>query len=197
MDMDMKMANIDQEDMKYSATGTTSAMGQDMDMSMYYIDGYYYMDTAGQKIKYAMDVNALMEQVKQSTDTGALASEYMKEISAKKDGDNQIITYTADAAKMDEYVKEVMGGMGSGMGLDSVTYNIKSISGETVVNKDGYCASTKMNMDMEMEMEGETISVTMDIDLVYNNIGQPVEIEAPADMDSYTEVDAAAMGLTQ
>lgn len=31
---------------------------------MFYTDGYYYMDMMGQKMKYAMDMDKLMEQAK-------------------------------------------------------------------------------------------------------------------------------------
>ena len=91
--MDIQMTGVNTEDMRYLATGKTSMAGQDIDMSMYYEGGYYYMETMGQKIKYAMDLNQLMEQVKQSTEGANMESSYMKEITAKKDGENQRLTF--------------------------------------------------------------------------------------------------------
>ena len=88
------------------------------------------METMGQKFKYAMDLNQLMEQVKQSTEGANMESSYMKEIKAKKDGDNQILTFTADAEKMDSYVQDIMGSMsGAIAGAEDVAYKIKSASG--------------------------------------------------------------------
>lgn len=193
--MDIKMVNANAEDMKYYAEGKTSAMGQDMAMTMYYEGGYYYMDMAGQKIKYAMDINAMMEQVKQSTEGGTMDSAYMKDIKAKKDGDNQVLTFTMDATKLDEYVKDVMSSM-SGMtaGMEDVTYTIKEASGEAVVNKDGYFTKADIKMVMEMSVQGETISVDMTTSASYNNLGQAVEIPA-VDLEGYQEVDPAAMGV--
>ncbi|WP_313344845.1 DUF6612 family protein [Lacrimispora sp.] len=191
MNLDMKIADINTESMRYSASGTTSVMGQDLDISMYYENGYYYMTSMGQKIKYAMDLDKMMEQVKQSTEGASLDSSYMKDITAKKDGDNQVITFTVDAQKMDTYVKDLMSQMGTD--LDGVTYSIKEVKGEATVNKDGYFSKSKINMSLEMTAQGETISMVMDTDAVYNNPGQAVEVTAP-DLEGYTEVDPSALG---
>ena len=86
VDMDIQMADVNTDKMKYVAKGSTSLMGQSIETSMFYTDGYYYMDMMGQKMKYAMDMDKLMEQVKQTTDNGNLNVEYMKDIQAKKDG---------------------------------------------------------------------------------------------------------------
>ena len=195
--MDIQMTGVNTEDMRYLATGKTSMAGQDIDMSMYYEGGYYYMETMGQKIKYAMDLNQLMEQVKQSTEGANMESSYMKEITAKKDGENQRLTFTADAEKMDAYVQDIMSSMGTAAaGMEGVTYKIKEASGEAVVNKDGYFSSMKIKMLMDMEVQGETISIDMDTDAVYRNPGQVVTLAAPS-LDGYQEVDPAAMGVQQ
>lgn len=195
--MDILMTGANTEEMKYLATGKTSMDGQDIDVSMYYADGYYYMESMGQKIKYAMDLNQLMEQVKQSTEGANMESSYMKEITAKKDGDNQVLTFTADAEKMDAYVQDVMSSMGSAAaGMEGVSYKIKAASGEAVVNKDGYFTDVKMKMSMDMEAQGQTISVEMDTSSAYKNPGQAVTITEP-DLEGYQEIDPAAMGIQQ
>lgn len=194
MSMNMKMDGMNTENMQYLATGKTSAMGQDMDMQMYYADGYYYMETMGQKMKYAMDIPSLMEQINQSVEGANMDSSYMKEISAKADGDNQILTFTADASKMDAYVQDVMSAMGSAANMEGVTYTIKEVSGETVVNKDGYFTTSKIKMVMEMTVQGETMNVNMDMTGIYNNPGQPVTITAPS-LDGYTEIDPSLLGM--
>jgi hypothetical protein len=191
MDLDMKIADINKEGMRYSAEGTTSVMGQDLDISMYYENGYYYMTSMGQKVKYAMDLDEMMKQVKQSTEGASLDSSYMKEITAKKDGDNQVITFTVDAQKMDSYVKDLISQMGTE--LEGVTYNIKEVKGEATVNKDGYFSKSKINMSLDMTAQGETISMVMDTDAAYINPGQAVEVTAP-DLEGYTEVDPNTLG---
>ena len=155
------------------------------------------METMGQKIKYAMDLNQLMEQVKQSTEGANMESSYMKEIKAKKDGDNQVLTFTADAEKMDSYVQDIMGSMsGAIAGAEDIAYKIKSASGEAVVNKDGYFSSMNIKMSMDMTVQGETVGVEMDTNAVYHNPGQAVTLTAP-DLEGYQEIDPAALGTQQ
>ena len=195
--MNIQMTGANTDDMKYLAAGKTTMAGQDIDVTMYYEGGYYYMETMGQKFKYAMDLNQLMEQVKQSTDGANMESSYMKEIKAKKDGDNQILTFTADAEKMDSYVQDIMGSMsGAIAGAEDVAYKIKSTSGEAVVNKDGYFSSMNIKMSMDMTVQGETVGVEMDTDAIYHNPGQAVTLTAP-DLEGYQEIDPAALGTQQ
>ena len=187
MKLDMKISGINTDSMKYLAEGTTSLMGQDIKLSMYYEGGYYYMDSMGQKIKYAMDLDEMMKQIKQGTEGASVDSSYLKEITAKKDGDNQILSFSIDAGKMDTYVKDLMGQLGTA-GLEGVTYNIKEAKGEATVNKEGYFTSQKITLTMDMTSQDQTFSIVMDTDTTYLNPGQAVEVTAP-DLSGYTEVD--------
>lgn len=193
VDMNFQMADINTDKMKYVASGTTSLMGESIETSMFYTDGYYYMDMMGQKMKYAMDMDQLMEQVKQTTENGNLNVEYMKDIQAKKDGDNTILTFTTDPAKMDEYVKEVMGSMGSTMpGMDQADFTINVVDGELTVNKEGYYTNMKMNMDMEVSVMGETMGLKMEMTADIHDPGKTVEVTLP-DTEGYQEIDASLM----
>lgn len=190
MNLNMKMAGINTENLKYQAQGTTDIGEQSIDISMYYENGYYYMSSMGQKIKYAMDLDAMMKQIKQTTEGASMDSSYLKEITAKKENGNQILTFTVDAEKMDAYVQDIMGQMGTD--LEGVTYTIKDASGEATVSEEGYFINSKINMSLEMNSQGETISMVMDTDSTYNNPGQDVEVTAP-DLEGYTEIDAGAI----
>lgn len=190
-DMDMKIKGMNTDSMEYYAEGTSTTLGQTVDMTMYYKDGYYYIDSAGQKLMYAMDIDELTEQIKQSTEGSNMDSSYLSEITAKKDGDNTVLTFTCDASQMDQYVQDALSGMGT-MGLGDITYNITSASGQAVVNADGYFTSTDMVMAVEMTANGETINVDMDTSVTYENPGQPVEITVP-DLEGYTEIDLSGV----
>ncbi len=190
MNLNMKMAGINTENLKYQAQGTTDIGEQSIDISMYYENGYYYMSSMGQKIKYAMDLDAMMKQIKQTTEGASMDSSYLKEITAKKENGNQILTFTVDAEKMDAYVQDIMGQMGTD--LEGVTYTIKDASGEATVSEEGYFINSKINMSLEMNSQGETVSMVMDTDSTYNNPGQDVEVTAP-DLEGYTEIDASAI----
>ena len=101
----------------------------------------------------------------------------------------------ADASQMSEYVESALSGMGS-MGLGDITYDIKEVSGEAVVNADGYFSSTDMKMVIDMTANGETISMDVTTNVVYENPGQAVEIAAP-ELEGYTEVDLSGMMESQ
>ena len=192
VDMDIQMADVNTDKMKYVAKGSTSLMGQSIETSMFYTDGYYYMDMMGQKMKYAMDMDKLMEQVKQTTDNGNLNVEYMKDIQAKKDGDTTILTFSADPAKMDSYMKEMMESMGGMMpGMDTAQFTIKTVEGDLTLNKEGYYTNMKMTMDMDMTMEGQTVTVNLDGDVGIADPGQPVDVPVP-NVAEYTDMTAAA-----
>ena len=191
MDMNMRIKGMNTDSMEYIAEGSSTTLGQTIDMTMYYKDGYYYIDTAGQKIKCAMDVEAMTEQILQSTESSGVNSDYLTEITAEKDGENTLLTFTADASQMSQYVQDALSGMGS-MGLGDISYDIKEASGQAVVNADGYFASTDMKMVIDMTANGETISVDMDTSVSYENPGQTVEITAP-DLEGYTEIDISGM----
>ena len=190
MNLNMKMAGINTENLKYEAQGTTDIEGQSIDISMYYENGYYYMNSMGQKIKYAMALDDMMKQIKQTTEGASMDSSYMKELTAKKENGNQILSFTVDAEKMDTYAQDIMGQMGADM--KGVTYTIKEVSGETTVSQDGYFTNSKIKMSLEMNSQGETISMVMDTDSTYNNPGQTVEVTAP-DLEGYTEIDPSAL----
>jgi len=190
MNLNMKMAGINTENLKYQAQGTTDIEGQSIDISMYYENGYYYMSSMGQKIKYAMDLDAMMKQIKQTTEGTSMDSSYMKDITAKKENGNQVLSFTVDAEKMDAYVQDIMGQMGTDM--KDVSYTIKEANGETTVGEDGYFTNSKINMSLEMNSQGETISMVVNTDSTYNNPGQTVEVTAP-DLEGYTEIDASAI----
>lgn len=191
MDLNLKMTDVNSDAMRYLAEGTTSIMGQDLAVQMYYENGYYYTDNMGQKIKYAMDINELMKKVRQSVDGGNMDSTYMSELSNKKDGDNYVFTYTLDGDKLSTYVNNLISQLGTE--VEGISYEIKDASGEATVNKEGYFTKQKMKMTMDMTVQGQTISMIIDSDIKYVNPGQSLEITAP-DLDGYTEVDMDAVG---
>ena len=136
-----------------------------------------------------------MEQVKQTTDNGNLNVEYMKDIQAKKDGDTTILTFSADPAKMDSYMKEMMESMGGVMqGMDTAQFTIKTVEGDLTLNKEGYYTNMKMTMDMDMTMQGETIGLKMEMTAEVHDPGKTVEVTLP-DTEGYQEIDPSVLNV--
>lgn len=187
MDMDIKMTGAGTDDMKYLADTKLTMFGMDLDMKMFYTDGYYYIETFGQKMKYAMDYSDMLDKVNESTmQTGDL-SKYMKDIKATKEGDKTIVTFKLDGEKMTEYIKNMLEDLGTD--IDSGSYSGIEGNVETTINKEGYFSAVKMSLVLDMDVEGQAMKMNIDMDMVYRNPGKPVEaIELP-DVGGYTEVD--------
>lgn len=191
MDMNIKMTGANTEDMKYLSDTKMSMLGMDLDMKMFYTDGYYYVETFGQKMKYAMDYSEMLEKVNESTMQTSDLSKYMKDIKATQEDDNTTVAFKLDGEKMTEYIQDIMSDIGTG--LDGGSYSGIEGNVETTINKDGYFSAVKMNLVLDMEVEGQAIKMNMNMDMVYNNPGKAVEaIELP-DLEGYTEVDPSEL----
>lgn len=194
MQMDSQMDGINTDNMHYVSNMTMSAMGQNMDMTVFYTDGYFYTELMGQRIKYAMALEEMTKQVHSATG-GTLASSMLKDIKAEKDGDFQKLTFTADPAKMDEYMQTVMGSLTNTMGsMADVEMKISEGSGSMTVSKEGYIAEQNIKMKLETTANGSTAKMDMDVHVVYNNPGQEITVEIP-DTEGYQEVDPSMLGL--
>lgn len=160
------------------------AAGQNVDMNMWYKDNYLYMDVMGQKMKMA------------STEEDALASaggiameeiesDIIKDISAKTEGENTVITFTADGSKMLDYAMSLLSSSDAVAGAEDV--QVKDVACSVTVNKDTYITKMTMNLPMTMKISGQSMEATIDLTMTYNNVGQPVNITFP-DFSGYAEV---------
>lgn len=187
MDMEIKMDQANSDKMVYIANTTTKSQDQTVDMTIFYTDGYYYMDAMGQKIKYAMPLEQMMAQVQNGGEN--MEADMMKDLTVKEDGDNKIITFTGDPEKMDSYVKDALGEIGgAGQNLEGMEMKINGVSGEYTINKDGYYTNTKIVMDMDMTMQGETANMVITMTNIVNNPGQEVTVTVPS-TDGFQEID--------
>lgn len=187
----MKASNMNTEEMVYAADGTVgvsvAGMEQTVDTKMFYTDGYCYTETMGEKIKYAMDLESMMESVEQSNMAAGMNAEDMQELSMEKDGDNKVFTFVANPEKMNDMMQTTLGAMTEQLGED-VEVNITELKGECTVNKDGYYTNMKMTMTYDMSMMGITLTATGDVETIINNPGAAVEVTIP-DTEGYTEVE--------
>lgn len=158
------------------STSSEDLEGSQITGNIYYADGMYYMDILGQKTKVPVPLNDMMAGVEQMS--GSISSlDYIQNLKLRTEGEDRILSYTMDASKMNGLLQQVIASMQTMTGGASISY--RDISGEYVVNPEGYCTKTRMKMSMDMTIEGETLTITMDGDVGYANPGQPVEITAP------------------
>lgn len=151
--------------------------GSQITGNIYYADGMYYMDLMGDKTKVPVPLDGMMESVEQMTDSMDNSLEYIQNLKLRTEGEDRILSYTMDASQMNGLLQQVLSSMQALMGDTSIRY--RDISGEYVVDPEGYCTKTRMKMAMDMTIDDQTLTISLDGDVGYANPGQPVEITAP------------------
>lgn len=186
-----KMSGINTDDMKISMAMKVSSQGQENDMNVYYTDGYYYTDTIGVKMKYAMDLEQAQKEVASTGIQTDLKKEDFKEISMDKD---QVITFTIDGEKMDSIVDSAMTSLQGLVSSSDASVDIGDVSGTASVNKDGYFEKSTMTIPVTMDIMGTEMKISMDMDYTYVNPGKEAKPELPDDLTDYQEIDMDALG---
>ena len=195
MDMEVssntKMDQSDKEHVKFITASSVAMDGMNMETTVF----YDYMEAMGQKMKYPMDLESLTAQIQESVGSTTLPVESLDTVEVKKDGDNQILTFTANPEKMNDYLGQVMGAMGDVSQVSGLNMTINSADGEYTIGKDGYYTDMKMNLDLSMESQGASVGMILDITGTVHQPGQPVEITLP-DTADYVEIDPALLGAS-
>lgn len=184
MDMDMKFKNLNTNNMQYLVNTRIDMLGVKMDGYMFYTNGYYYMNMAGEKMKVPMDLDSMVQQVNTSTNTLGLSSlDYYQNLQVLDDGyGNKTFNFSCDPSQMSGYINSVY----SQMGLTATNANIKAINGSIYLTNDGYCGAQSINMNVDITSSGQTVSADMAIYIGYINPGQPVDFTLPS-TEGYTE----------
>lgn len=198
MMMNMKMDQIKSGNLRYKADMAMEFLGQTEYATVFYKDGYYYMDSNGEKIKYPMDLNSMIASVEQTTAAADLAPSLMKSLSVREEGENRVLSCVADPAKMNAYVQDALKPL---LGSMDVGMIIREVKGEYVINKDDYYTSMNMYMVMDMSSYGETLRIIMLLEGNFNNPGQPVNLELPStdgysDLSTYYGTSRGSSGAT-
>ena len=181
LEMNVRMNHLtDMGNLQYSSYSRATVPGQEpMISTMYYKDGTCYMETAGTKIKYPMDLTQMAEQI--SSQTMMLASGQAQE---------DLMT---DFRLWTEGEDQLFGSLGMGSALLSesgITMKFSDIPCEYVVDPNGDCIKMRMKMNMEMGVEGKNIAIDMDGDVGIADPGSPVEINFP-NLSEYKDMSEA------
>ena len=187
--MDMKIKGNGTDTMEYYTDSVTTLMEQEISSTMFYKDGYYYMDTMGQKYKYAYDVQQLMEQVEESISASAPEISGIQNIAAEEKDGTTILTFDVDPSQMNAYVENALGALGDASQTGSV--EIQKESGTCTVGSEGYFTTTDLNMSFSMDIQGTAVDVEATAASSISNVGDQVTISYPEDLNEYTEVDAS------
>lgn len=192
MTFDAKVSDSNKDTMKMDMGAKMSVLGQSLDMKMYYTDGYYYMNMAGQKQKMKMDIAAMQKQLKNTTGQSTFPTKYYKDLKLEEKDGNQVLTYKLNEDGLNEYVESVMAQMGSFTGqtdTSSATDSIKisAFSGTTTLDKDDNILSQTIKMTMGSKT-GEAGKISITMDMKYKDPGKDVTVSLPDDLSSYQEI---------
>lgn len=186
MAMNVQMAQIQSGTPVYKAETAAVSQGETIFSTVFYKDGMYYTESNGIKVKYPMDVAAILANAKSANAASGMTSSMMKSISLEEVDGQRVLSYVADAGQMNAYMQQamsaVMGQTGTAMAL-----NIREVSGSYVLTADDYCSQMSMNMVMDMNYQGETVLVSIVMNGTVNNPGQPVEVVLPS-TDGYQDM---------
>lgn len=185
-----KMSGMNTDDMKINMAMKVGAQGQEMDMNVYYTDGYYYADSMGTKMKYLMDLEQAQKELASTGLQTDMKKEDFKEISLE----DQVLTFTIDGEKMSSLVDTAMSSLqGLVQGTDA-SIDIGDVKGTASVNKDGYFEANTMTVPLTMDIMGTEMKINMDMDYTYVNPGKEVTVELPEDLADYQEIDMTSAG---
>lgn len=185
-----KMSGMNTDDMKINMAMKVGAQGQEMDMNVYYTDGYYYTDSMGTKMKYLMDLEQAQKELASTGLQTDMKKEDFKEISLE----DQVLTFTIDGEKMSSLVDTAMSSLqGLVQGTDA-SIDIGDVKGTASVNKDGYFEANTMTVPLTMDIMGTEMKINMDMDYTYVNPGKEVTVEFPDDLADYQEIDMTSAG---
>ena len=169
----------------------TDPDGSQMTYSMYYLDGYMYMDMLGQKIKMPIAMGDMMQQSMASANAFDVPTDIVKDMNLWDEGENKVIGFTIDDSRMNEFLQTVLGSTGLTGMMEGTSMSLHNIKGEYVVNPNNDLIKMRLKMDMSMTMDGETITMSMDGDVGIADPGQPVDVPVP-NIAEYTDITAAA-----
>ncbi len=191
MNMDMGLDFNDIENPKMAIDLTTSMTGMTVDMSMYYNDGYSYVDVLGMKIKQESPVDMLEDYYDFSLSIPEIA--YIVDVTMTEEGDNYLLTYSVNEEEQNEILNDMMSSMGEEFDVDTMTESIEytKLSNSILADKDGNIISQDIVMEVTITMDGESMDMSLTGSMDYKALGEDVVIEFP-DFSDYVESDISS-----
>lgn len=196
MNTNLKMANIRGEDLQYLMTGTMKMLGAEFPVTIFYKDGWYYMDMMDMKVKQPMDLASAIEAINENTGATEVSTAMMRNLKATQtqNGEYTVLTYDVSESVLNSYLQAALAQTGTTDAALS-SYKVNSANGTTVLDKNGNYVQDQVIMDMEMSVydpQNGTYSdakYTMDMIMDYKNLGQPVTLTFPS-TEGYTDITA-------
>ncbi len=184
---DMKVKNAASTDMQYLMNLNMNLLGENMNLTSFYTDGYTYMDIAGQKMKIPTDYASALGTSQTAQMMYADDMAYMQDVTAQdNEGGTRTIYYTMDGAQLNALVQQVLSSTGTAL-PEGTGMSLGTCKGELTQDGEGNVIQQRVLMDMAMTAEGTSLNYEIFMELNTNKPGQPVEFTLPS-TEGYEEV---------
>lgn len=192
MDMSVLCKNMNQPDkVEFLSQVKILVENQPLEATLWYKDGYSYTDMMGQKLKTQNDLSSFMSTNMGLAGTMGSTSDLFSDLTLTTDGQNRILNYKMDDAKMNAFTQTVfqMAGMGDLFSSSGIQMTLRDIQGTYVLTPDNLYSTATITMAMDMTVEGETLTVMIAGNMNFADPGQPVVLNLP-DPAGYQDISA-------
>ena len=172
---------------------TTTAVGQDIPMIVYYKDGYTYINMMNGAMK--MKVAQSEEEMLSTENIGVQVfdKQYVKDIKSTSTADGVQYTFTIDGKGMNALVQNAEKNMSSSTATEVTDASMSFGDATIIANIDKSGAIINEDITMSFTMKAADQDITADIHSTVGNIKMGAAVIAfPSDLDSYTETPAAS-----
>jgi len=206
MDMDFsgnsKQVIHSESDQDMNIDMTISAMGENIAMQMYYIDGVMYQNDGTNKVKYAMELADATEQAGLANSLNAMAFMEESVLSANMEdaeGGKKLI-FELDPVMIGDMLSGIIDPMLASFEAEDMTMDvaINALTYEMVIDTEHNLKDMRMILSMDVDVamqEMGSMTMTCDMDMSYTIVSTNTvtEIVLPDDPDSYTLMDSAGL----
>lgn len=188
MTASMKGDMRDKNNQKSSIEFKFNLMNQDFSVKSCTVDGIFYLDTMGTKVKSTVSENSEEDF---ETQTGMSVTDFQKifvetykienaEIKEEKDGSFKAKFFVGSESDLSKTIASVFEAIAG-----TYTAEIGDVIVEFNIDKNNTIVSGFIDMSLKVNIENLKMDYNMTFDIVHNPVGDDFKIEAPADADSY------------
>jgi hypothetical protein len=168
------------DSMQLESSLQTKMYGMDIEMNMWFKDGYMYIESMGQKMKQPMDEETALASSNASVTT--FEEKYLKNTTKKSITGGTEYTFEVEGAALKALAGDTAGSSGIDLESDSIKWGDATV--KVVLDKAGKIVSQEIVLSFEMEESDQTskVDMTMKISDIKTS---GVTIDYPADLDTY------------
>ena len=182
----VKMIMKSETDFDMEMDINSGVMGEQFNITAYYLDGFMYMDLFGMKIKMPLEAGQAANM--SYSQTIAFPESAVSKQSAEEEGDDIKISFTLKGDDMNDILTPILNNLAESMEtVDNSVIIFKDINYEMLLSKDYTIKKFRMIFDAEMgATAGGFVNMSYDITAYISDIDS-TEITLPDDIDEYSE----------